>query len=493
VQAHHREARTGLRQPACHGATEPMLDESQLTEAKRKLLERMRGGNLTPAALASSDVNSERRDLPIPLSLAQEQVWRLEQTAGKLAPLHNESITIHRHGACDPRVLERSLTEIVRRHEIWRTTFALQHGQPVQIVHPAPADFRIPVDDLRHLPQSQVETAAIALATADARAPFDLERGPLFRLRLITLRDHEHSIYLTAHQSIVDGITVFDIFPYELTTLYEVFSCSQSSPLPELQKQFADFALWQRRNYRAGAMDDQLKYWENQLGGELPVLSWPKGIRPSRQTYRGGMHSFAMPAELAQRLKNLGRRESATLFMILLAGLMLLLRRYTGQDDIIVGTLAPSGRKHSEFQRLLGYFLNPVALRANLAGNPPFPSLLRQIRDITLAAVSNDDVPLEIIAQRLQYQPDPRRHPFFTVALSVAPDVAALPSGWKMTYMDVESGGARWDLYIEMSDRAEALLGRAQYNPDLFTSREIAETVHDLQELLEKIAASSSC
>ncbi len=188
-------------------------------------------------------------------------------------------------------------------------------------------------------------------------------------------------------------------------------------------------------------MENQLAYWQGQLSRELPALQWPnKGVRPALRTFRGAMQSFEFSRELAQSLKELGRQEGATLFMILLAGLVKLLHGYTGQKDIIVGTLAPSGRKQTEFQRLLGYFLNPVALRANLSGDPAFRTLLRQMREVTLGAISNDDVPLEVIAERLQVRPDPSRSLFFTVALSVAPDAAQLPPGWSRTYMDVESG-----------------------------------------------------
>jgi hypothetical protein len=474
------------------------LDANQprLSEAKQKLLEiQRRRGGLAPVAPAASELESQLKhrepETPAPLALAQEQVWRLDQTAGKLAPLHNESITIHRHGPCDPAVLERSLAEIIRRHEIWRTTFETVAGQPVQIIHPAPATYRLPVDDLRSLPQSERQTKAVDLATQDARQPFDLRQGPLFRTRLITLDDAEHRLYLTAHQSIVDGITVFDIFPYELTTLYESFALGKPSPLPEPETQYADFASWQRQSLTGEAMESQLAYWQKQLAGELPVLRWPnEGARPARQTYRGAMRSFQFTRDQAQSLKDLARREGATLFMVLLAGLVKLLHAYTGQNDIIVGTLAPCGRKQTEFQRLLGYFLNPVALRANLSGNPSFSSLLRQMREVTLGAISNDDVPLEHIAERLKLKPDASRSPFFTVALSLAPGVTPLPPGWSMTYMDMESGGARWDLYIEMSDRREGMMGRAQYNPDIFTETAITQTLEDFRLLLERVSAS---
>jgi hypothetical protein len=464
--------------------------KGSLSEAKQRLLEIQKRGGLIPTASTASELKRRTREIPAPLSLAQEQVWRLDQTASKLAPLHNESITIHRHRPCDPARLEASLAEIINRHEIWRTTFETVAGQPVQIVHPAPATFKLPVADLRTLPEDHREKKALDLATEDARKPFDLRHGPLFRARLVTLDDAAHRLYLTAHQSIVDGITVFDIFPGELTTLYESFAAGKPSPFPPLETQYADFASWQRRTVTGEAMEKQLAYWQKQLAGELPILQWPnQGVRPAEQTYRGAMHPFRLTPELTESLRELGRREGATLFMILLAALVALLHRYTGQEDLIVGTLAPSGRKQIEFQRLLGYFLNPVALRANLGGNPSFHWLLGQMREVTLSAISNDDVPLELIAQRLQVRPDPSRNLFFTVALSVAPEVPQLPPGWSMTYMDVESGGARWDLYLEVNDRAGGMIGRVQYNPDLFTTAAIVQTLDDLRSVLEKVVA----
>jgi non-ribosomal peptide synthetase component F len=171
---------------------------------------------------------------------------------------------------------------------------------------------------------------------------------------------------------------------------------------------------------------------------------------------------------------------------------VVLLHGYTRQRDIMVGTLSPSGRKQAAFERLLGYFLNPVALRANLSGNPTFRSLLQQMRHVTLGAISNDDVTLEQIAEKIHTDPDPSRSLFFTVALSVAPDVSQLPMGWRMSYMDVESGGGRWDLYLEMSDRAEGMIGRAQYNPDLFSPASIITTLEDLQRLLGRAGANPS-
>jgi hypothetical protein len=469
-----------------------MPKEPRLSEAKQRLLEIQRRGNLISAPSDGPELKRETRAGPVPLAFAQEQVWRLDQTAGKLAPLHNESITLHRCGPCDIQALARSLTEIIRRHEIWRTTFAMVAGKPVQIIH-NPTIFKLPVVDLRTLPVNQRERAALDVATRDASKCFDLERGPLFRASLVTLNDAEHRLFLTAHQSIVDGITVFDVFPSELTALYDNFAAAKAPTLPELKAQYADFAYWQHRTVSGETLAKQLAYWEKNLAGELPVLDWPTEFpRPAERTYRGAIYSFKLTGDLTRSLRNLARSESVTLFMVLLSGLVALLHRYTGQRDIIVGTLAPSGRKQAAFERLLGYFLNPVALRANLSGNPTFRSLLLQMRSATLGAISNDDVPLELIAEKLQIKPDPSRSPLFTVALSVAPDVPKLPEGWSMTYMDVESGGARWDLYLEMSDRADGMLGRAQYNPDLFSAGAVTRTLEDLQRLLARAAAEPS-
>jgi hypothetical protein len=467
-----------------------MENGPHLSEAKRKLLERMRQAG-TGGPVSTPDFSVEARENPLRLSAAQEQVWRLDQTAARIAPLHNESITIHRHGSCDREIVQRCLAEIVQRHEIWRTTYTKDtDGKPIQIIH-ADINFQLGYSDLRQFHERERQIKAFELGTQDAKLRFNLEQGPLFRARLITLKDDEHKLFLTAHQSVVDGITVFDIFPLEFTTLYESFAAGSGSPLPALKAQFADFSSWQWRRLSGATRTSQLAYWRRQLAGPLPVLQWPnEGKRPQRQTYRGAMHAFEFPRELAESLKGLAKRQGATLFMVLLAGFFRLLHGYTKQDDIIVGTLSPCGRKLSTSQGCMGYFLNPVALRANLAGDPSLETFLRQIREITVGAISNDDVTLEMIAEELQIESDPSRHSFFTVALSLAPNVAALPSGWGMTYMDVESGGARWDLYIEFSDRAEGLLGRAQYNPDLFTESAIAQTIEDYRQWLERIANS---
>jgi hypothetical protein len=406
-------------------------------------------------------------------------------TAG-MPPLYNESITIHRNRPLDVAVLQRAFNEMIRRHEAWRTTFDVVGAQPVQVIHPAPAEIAIRIVDLSGVPDVNREAVSLRVATEEARPPFDLERGPLVRATLVTLADQDHRLFLTMHQLIVDGISVYDIIPSELATLYEAFSTGRPSPLPDLPVQFADFALWQRHSLQGEALANQVSYWRKQLAGDLSALQWPGDRpRPAFQTYRGSIKPFKLPKPLTMALRELSQREGVSLFATLLAGFAILLNHYTGQEDIIVGTLAPTGRKRSEFQKLLGYFLNPVPLRTDLSGNPTFRKLLRQSQEVTLRALSHDDVPLEHLAQELRIAPDPSRHPFFQVVISLAPNVPDLPQGWDITPMDVESGGARWDLYLELNDRPDGLIGRAQYNPDLFDVTNIVNLLENLQALLE--------
>lgn len=463
----------------------------ELSEAKRLLLKKyVRGDLLEPA---DDSVRIRRRPLsqPAPLSLTQEQIWLRAQKSADFPPFYNDSVIIHRHGALDPRVLERSFTEIIRRHEAWRTTFDSVDGQPVQVIHPPPAAVLPPVVNLQRMPSLEREAEALRLATEDARKPFDLQKGPLVRAKLISLTEGEHWLTLTMHQSVTDGVTVNIVFPTELVTLYEAFSAGKPSPLADLPIQYADYAYWQRQRMETGAFAGQLAYWRGRLMPEPPALRWPAD-RPGSalSTYRGAICPFIIPNQLAQRLNAMSRGENVTLFMSLLAGLSALLYRYTDQEDMVLGTLAPSGRKRSEVQNLMGYFLNPVPLRMNLSGNPTFRELLRRMRDVVLGAIANDDVPFEYVLTKAGLSSNPNRRPLFEVVVSLAPATPDLGPAWSQTFMDVESGGARWGLYLELRERPNGLLGRAQYNPDIFDAATIGRTLEEWQVLLETAASN---
>jgi len=462
-----------------------MPQSSQFSESKRKLLEKyLRQGVLRSGSM--DEIGPRPPGVLVPLSLSQEQVLRQAENLEDTPPAFVECFTMHRTGLLDLPVLERCLAEILRRHEIWRTSYEMKDGQILQDIHPFAKTFPIPVADLRSLPSAEREAAAARFASEQASLAFDIQNGPLLRALLVQLDDREFRLYMSAHQSVVDGISVFRIFPLELTELYEAFSADRPSPLPELPIQFADYAFWQRRQ----ALEAQITYWEKQLGGDLPPLGWPPAFLHSPElTQRGAIHPFVWPADLTNALRKLGRQRGVTLFSILLAGFSALLHVYTGQDDIIVGTVSPCGRKRSEVESLLGYFLNPVALRMRVKPDARFLDLLQEATDVISGALTHDDVPLEHVADKLRLKRKPGGNPFFHIAISLSPDLASLPAGWRQTYMDVGGGGSRWPLYMEFSDRSTGLTGRAQYNPDFFDIAVLQRTLEDLEALLEKVCS----
>lgn len=459
-----------------------MPQSSQFSDSKRRLLEKyLRQG--IPRSGSPDQIAPRPPGVPAPLSLSQEQVLREAQTLKGTQPAFVECFTLHRAGPMEISILERCLAEIIRRHEIWRTSYEIKDGQIVQRIRASEKNFPIPVADLRSLPAAEREVVAARFASEQASLAFDLQNGPLVRALLVQLDDREFRLYMTAHQSVVDGISVYQIFPLELTELYEAFSAGRPSPLPELPIQFADYSFWQRGQ----ALDGQIAYWEKQLGGDLPLTGWPPAfLHSSEFTHRGAIHPFAWPLGLTDALRKLRQQRGVTLFSILLAGFSALLQGYTGQDDILIGTVSPCGRKRSEVQSLLGYFLNPVALRMRVRADARFLDLLQEATDVISGALTYDDVPLEHLADKLKRTSESGCNPFFHLAISLGPDLAPLPAGWSQTYMDVGTVGSRWPLYIEFSDRSTGLVGRAQYNPDFFDLTLLQRALEDLQGLLEK-------
>lgn len=417
-----------------------------------------------------------------PLSLAQEQLWR--HSLETSVPLYNESITLYRQGPLKVEVLERSIAEIIRRHEIWRTSYKSNDGSPSQVIHPADPSFPLRTVDLRGKPQEERKTLALHLASEDARRPFDLSTGPLLRALLIQMDDEAYRLAMTAHLSIVDGVSVYQVFPRELLVLYNAFSERRSSPLPEPTIQYRDFAYWQRKWFMNYEMKRQLDYWRKQLGGELPALDWPRVCRPPAQTCRGAIHACSFPSEILTGIRELCRSAATTLFTVLEAACTTLLYGYTRQKEIILGTFSPAGRKRSEVQSLLGHFLNPVPLRIDLSDDPTFHELLKRTEVVMSDAISHDDVPLASLARELLPTLDKGRNPFFTVGVSLQPGTPPIDSGWSVTSMDAQSGGAIWDAYMAFIERPDGLLGRIQYNSDLFDMETIAHLVRDLSALL---------
>ena len=433
--------------------------------------------------------NVTRRASPgaAPLSFPQQQIWLHSQIAPGV-PVYNEPVTIYRDGPLDMAVLEKSFVEILRRHEAWRTTFDVVLGEPVQIVQPVPA-LNLPLLDLRGLPESERNAAALRAVTEDARRPFDLKQCPLLRAKVVRLADEEYRIYITLHHLIFDGLSIYQVFLPELAKLYAAFSLREPSPLPELPIQYADFAGWQRNYLRDGILSQHLDYWRTKLAGDLPVLDLPTDHpRPAVQTFQGAIQSLHLPSHLSRQLKALSKKESSTLFITLLAAFKTLLHRYSGQDDLLIGTVAGS-RKRSEFESLLGCFQNPVVLRTDFSGSPSFSQVLNRVRETALGALQHDEVPFELVVKELHAERDLSRNPLVQVAFTLVPQTAAPQPGWRAGQWDVETGAAKFDLYLEMEQEGDGLAARFMYRSDLFLPETIERLMANFTTLLEAIVA----
>jgi len=468
-----------------------MAETLEISEQKRKLLEQyLRQRSEEP--IVAETIPRRAPGAVIPLTFAQQQVWLHAQLAPD-TPVYNEPFTVHRKGPLNVAALERSFTEVIRRHEAWRTTFARVDGQPVQVIHP-PFEIKLPVVDLRNLSESERVAAALQLATEDARQPFDLAKLPLLRARLVRLADEEHRLFVNCHHLIFDGVTGYQVFLPELASLYQAFAnsgpaSSKQSPLPELPFQYADYAVWQRELLDDGVVKQRVEYWSRQLGGTLPVLQLPTDrARPGTGTFRGAMQSFALSRQLSEDLRSLSRQQGVTLFMTLLAALDTLLYRYSGQEDILVGSIT-AGRGYPGTEKLLGFFLNTVVLRTDLTGDPTFSELLDRVRKTTVEALSNDDVPLDQVLKELHPERDLSRNPLFRVLLSLEPSLSGLDSGWNLTPIDVETGTSKFDLCLVLDDRSDGLFGRMIYSTDLFDATTISSLVECWQTLLEAVVA----
>jgi aspartate racemase len=412
-------------------------------------------------------------------------MWLHSQLAGGYQ-IYNEPITIHRRGELNVSALERSFSEIVRRHEAWRTTFQWEGDEPVQMVHPAPAHIEIPMTDLRAHPHPEQE--GLRLATEDAHQPFDLTRGPMYRLRLVRLAEAEHRLYLTLHHIIFDGVSLYRVLLPELLAAYDAFARNESPALNELPIQYPDYAAWQRNSIKE-IPPEQLSYWKT-VCDDLPVLDLKTDHpRPPTQTYAGATELFHISPATAAALRILSQEQGATLYMTMTAAFVALLHGDTGQEDIVVGGVS-SGRHHQETMGLLGCFLNTVAIRCAFSKNLPFTELLAHARSAILGALSHDEVPFELLVQKLTRQRDPSRAPLVQALIVVEPPLEPLQEGWDFTHMDVDAGTAKFDLQLDLDNRAEGFSGRFVYNTDLFEPETIKLLKSRWLELLDRIAAA---
>ncbi|MDW8319679.1 MAG: condensation domain-containing protein, partial [Anaerolineae bacterium] len=430
---------------------------------------------------------------PPPLSFSQQRLWFLDQLEPN-SPLYNIPAAVRLTGRLDVDTLERSVNEIVRRHEVLRTTFLTVDGQPQLRIAPTLA-LHLPVHDLRSLSDEAREAAIQEALRQEAQQPFDLARGPLLRGRLLRLADDDHILAFTVHHIVSDGWST-GVLIEELAALYAAFSAGQPSPLPPLPLQYADYAAWQRRWLQGEVLERQLAYWKEQLAGIPPLLELPTDRpRPPVMTYRGDTLGFALPADLSRRVHELCRREGVTLFMTLLAAFQTLLHRCANQDDICVGTPI-ANRTRREIEGLIGFFVNTLVLRsrfdlASSPAGPTFRELLKQVRETALAAYAHQDVPFETLVDALQPQRDMSHSPLFQVMFvlqNAAQGAKALPD-LTVHPLDVPSQVAKFDLTLFMAEEGDRLTGLWEYNTDLFDRSTIERMAGHLQTLLEGIVA----
>ena len=385
--------------------------------------------------------------------------------------------------------MEATLTEIIRRHEALRTTFTQVDGQPVQVIHPA-VPVKLTVIDLSELPESQRGEEARRLTIREVQQPFDLSNGPLLRVKLLRLAANEYLLLHTMHHIVSDGWSM-GVLMREVAELYPAYVRGETARLPELPVQYADFATWQREWLQGEVLARQVGYWREQLAGAPAVLELPLDHpRPAVQSHRGSHLQIEIPASLTASLRELSRREGVTLFMTLLGAWQTLLMRYSGQQDIVVGTTI-AGRNRRETENLIGFFVNTLVLRTDVSGNPSFRELLKRVREMALGAYAHQDLPFEKLVEELQPARSMSHTPFFQVMFgleNVPREELHLP-GLELTHLPGKDETAKFDLSLAMQEDGDVVGGLLGYNTDIFERETIERLGVHYQRLLEAIVA----
>jgi amino acid adenylation domain-containing protein len=473
-----------LRCSAPKGVVTPTL-QAEISERKAEILTLLHEANLAQESTVLP-IRPIPRDGNLPASSAQQRLWFLDQLEpGSSA--YNIPLAYRLTGQLNVAALEQSVREIVRRHEILRTTLAVVDGQPFQVISPE-IGLTLPIVNLQELPETEREPETQRLVAEEAQQPFDLAQEPLLRVKLLRLAPEEHLILVTMHHIVSDGWS-FSVFFQELAALYEAFCTGKPSPLPELPIQYADFAHWQQQWLQSKELEAQLAYWKQQLGGNLPVLELPTDHpRPPVQTYRGANQSLLLPKKLSEALKALSHQEGVTLFMTLLAAFKTLLCRCTGQEDIIVGSPI-AGRNRAEIERLIGFFISTLVMRSDLSGNPSFRELLGRVREVTLGAYAHQDVPFEKLVEELQPERDLSRTPLFQVWFNMynwaAKQVELL--GLTVEFFSIFETSSKFDLNLYVLEKKQGIELKLVYNADLFESARMVEMIEQFKHLLMQI------
>ncbi|WYM00562.1 MAG: amino acid adenylation domain-containing protein [Gloeotrichia echinulata CP02] len=436
-----------------------------------------------PISLVSRESNI------FPISFSQERQWFIEQFNPN-SPLYNLPNIVRMKGHLNIDALEKSFTEIVNRHEVLRATFTLVDGQPVQMFSP-PQSLTLPILDLSHLNEEDREYQFKQLASEDSRRSFNLSTGPLYRASLLRLGNEDYILLLNFHHIVFDAWSA-GVLVREFTALYNAFNNGQPSPLPKLPIQYTDFAQWQQQQLQGSLMEKQISYWKKKLAGDLPILELPADrSRPSVQTFHGAIYSLTLPKSLSELIVEISREQEVTLFMTFLAAFKVLLHRYTGQEDIIVGS-PTSGRNNPQTHDLIGFFVNTLALRTNFSKQQTFSELLAQVREVALSAFSHQDLPIGKVVEALQPERSSSHSPLFQVMFTYQntpmPDLDF--SGMTVTLEQNAGDTAKFDLSLDVFENVEGFVCVFEYNTDLYNVDRITRLAGHFQKLLEGVVAN---
>ena len=415
----------------------------------------------------------------VPLSCAQERLWFLDQLIPG-ATIYNMPIRFRFREALDITAMQRSLNEIVRRHEAIRTTFTILDNKPVQVVN-APYDLPLGVEDLSHLPLKDRDRRVAELISTEEQEPFDLNNGPLIRVKVIRLEEQDHVILLSMHHIISDQWSM-GILERELETLYTTYRAGLESPLEELRIQYGDYAIWQKAWLNSAESRSQMDYWRLQLEGLKSLELQTDWVRPANWNYRGRVHSFQLGEGLSSGLRDLGRQQGVTMYMLLLATFKAFLARYSGQDDIGVGTPI-ANRSRPEVKDLIGFFVNTLVLRTSLAGDPTFRQLVERVKAVTLEAYAHHEFPFDKLVEDLAPERSPSRNPLASMMFTFESldGKGRRDASENLSPADFEIGTTRFDLEFNLYDDGRQLIGRVIYGSDLFSEQTIRRMVDNYQ------------
>src|SRR5271166_428145 len=475
-----------LQWQAPKGALTPQLC-SQLAARKGEILAYLT--EIGRPSFSMAPIPSVAREGPLPLSFSQQRLWFLDRLEEGKSAAYNIPGAMTLLGALNRSALEQALGEVVRRHEVLRTVFCEGEEGPVQVILPE-LKVALPVIDLTDSPEGERRAQLTRRLTEAAHEPFDLTAGPLLRAGLYRLCEEEHALFFNMHHIVSDGWS-FGVLFRELGLLYAAFAENRPSPLPKLPIQYVDYAAWQRDWLRGEALQRQLDYWREQLAGAPGVLELPTGRpRPPVQRHRGGHVHFTIPEETMSGLKKVDRRAGATPFMTLYAAFAVLLSRYSGQEVVVIGSPI-AGRRHSALEPLIGFFVNTLALRANLTGDPGFLELLARVKTMTLEAYAHQDLPFEQLVEELGPERSLSHMPVFQVVLTLqnAPLESVELAGLEMAPAELGYETAKFDLTLLLGEGDEHLQGVLEYNADLFDESTIHRMAGHFRTLLGGIVA----